>query len=71
MSNNEDNLIGKYITVVYRITDPAEWRKTNPLHYKHNGLEAVGVSVGDLQEKCERLDRWLDKVISELSGGVE
>jgi len=34
----EHHLIGKPVTVVYEITDPVEWRKTNPLQYEHHGL---------------------------------
>ena len=43
----------RYMTVVYEITDETEWRKTNPLRYAHNGLNAVRVCIDDA---CERLD---------------
>ena len=81
---SEEHLKGKCVTVVYTITDPTEWRKTNPLHYAHHGLEAVQVSVGDLHEKCDRYERGLTKIKNEtndwyaakvamrhLDGGVE
>ena len=40
----------KYCTVIYEIVDDAEWGKTNPLNYSHNGLKSIGVSLGDLLE---------------------
>lgn len=51
----EAHLVGKFVTVVYRIEDPTEWRKTNPLRYSHHGLEAYRVSIGDLAERRDAL----------------
>ncbi|HEX2100603.1 MAG TPA: hypothetical protein VHF69_08075, partial [Candidatus Synoicihabitans sp.] len=51
----EPHLTGRFVSVVYRIEDPTEWRKTNPLHYSHHGLKAMGVSVGDLMERTDAL----------------
>jgi hypothetical protein len=61
---NEEHLKGKSVTVVYTITDPTEWRKTNPLNYAHNGLEAVQVSCGDLHGKCDRYEQALRQIKS-------
>lgn len=37
----------RLVTVVYEITNEAEWQKRNPLKYAHDGLKAVRVGVGD------------------------
>lgn len=58
----EPQLVGKYVTVVYRIEDPTEWRKTNPLSYKHDGLIACGVSIGDLMERRDDLRDGLQRI---------
>lgn len=55
----EQHLIGAYITVVYRIEDPTLWRGVNPLDYAHNGLKAVGVSVGDLMSYTDALEEMM------------
>lgn len=60
--NAEPHLIGKLVTVVYRIDDPTEWRKTNPLKYQHHGLTAVGVSIGDLMERRDSLRTELERI---------
>ena len=44
------NINRDYVTVVYKIVNKQDWSKTNPLHYEHNGLKAVGVSRGDLMQ---------------------
>lgn len=62
----------RYMTVVYEIVDETEWRKTNPLRYEHNGLSAVGVSVGDAIELLERLKSQLKRAVEiaeDLSSG--
>ena len=65
MSTPEHHLIGKPVTVVYEITDPVEWRKTNPLHYEHNGLKAYCVSAGDLAARNENLREALLRIADE------
>lgn len=35
----------KFLTVFYEVVDIAEWRKSNPLFYQHNGLKSIGVSA--------------------------
>jgi hypothetical protein len=50
-----------YVTVVYEIVNQEDWGKTNPLHYAHNGLKAVGVSRGDLMERIEKFERVCDE----------
>jgi hypothetical protein len=49
-----------YITVIYEITDEAEWRKTNPLTYQHHGMKSISVSVGDLLEWKEKAAKILE-----------
>jgi hypothetical protein len=81
ISTHPDKCIGnvtpdtpkRYMTVVYEIVDEAEWRKTNPLKYEHNGLSAVRVSIDDACElldeaeaEVERLRDLLEKVLFEL-----
>ena len=61
-SHREAHLIGKFVTVVYQIEDPTEWRKTNPLQYAHDGLKAIGVSIGDLMERRDELRAALEKI---------
>lgn len=51
----------RWVTVVYEIVDFKEWDKLNPLHYEHDGLKAVGVSVGDLMGHCTKLEELLDE----------
>lgn len=46
----------EFITVVYRVVDETEFRKTNPLNYKHDGLEAVTVGADDLISKLEKFE---------------
>lgn len=65
MSTPEHHLIGKHVTVVYEITDPVKWRKTNPLHYEHNGLKAYCVSAGDLSARHEHLREALGRIVAE------
>lgn len=64
-SHREAHLIGKPITVVYEIKDPTEWRKTNPLRYAHDGLEAYCVSIGDLAARRDALREALERVADE------
>ncbi len=64
-THTEAHLIGKPITVVYEIKDPTEWRKTNPLHYAHDGLEAYCVSVGDLAQRRDELRAALQRIAYE------
>jgi hypothetical protein len=68
-----DAMQKRYITVVYEITDENEWRKTNPLRYAHNGLNAVRVCADDACElldeaeaEVEGLKKWRDNLISNL-----
>lgn len=61
-TNKEQHLVGKHITVVYTIKDPTEWRKTNPLHYAHNGLEACCVSIGDRVAQHDKLRIALEEI---------
>jgi len=56
---SEQHLKGRSVTVVYRITDPEEWRKTNPLKYKHHGLDAYACAAGDLMEKVDALEDFV------------
>lgn len=62
--HDEQHLIGAHITVVYRIEDPTLWRGVNPLDYAHNGLKAVGVSVGDLMSYSDALEEMVPPVRS-------
>lgn len=40
--------MSKYVTIVYEIVDDDAWGNGgNPLHYKHHGLQASCVSIGD------------------------
>jgi hypothetical protein len=43
----------KTVTIVYEIVNESEWNKTNPLKYEHNGLKAIGVSIGDALAKLD------------------
>ncbi len=63
----EPDLAGKHITVVYRIEDPIAWRKANPLHYQHDGLKSVGVSIGDLMERRDKLREALEGIAEGFS----
>lgn len=65
VQHREAHLIGKPITVVYEIKDPTEWRKTNPLRYAHDGLEAYSVSTGDLAVRRDELRAALERIVSE------
>jgi hypothetical protein len=47
----------EYVTVVYEVVNDLDWGQSNPLRYSHNGLKAVGVSLGDLMERVENLER--------------
>lgn len=49
----------RYITVVYEVVDEAEWRKTNPLQYWHNGLKAVTVAAYDAIELLDEAEEKL------------
>lgn len=62
MHSNEQHLLGKSITVVYKITDPVTWRQKNPLQYTHDGLEAYCVSIGDLSQRRDELRAALDRI---------
>ena len=64
-AHREAHLIGKPITVVYEIKDPTEWRKTNPLRYAHDGLEAYCVSIGDLAQRRDALREALERIADE------
>ena len=63
--HKEQHLVGKSLTVVYTIKDPTEWRKTNPLHYAHDGLEAYCVSVGDLSAIRDTMEETLKEIADE------
>ena len=52
-----DSLKGKPVTIVYEIVDEVEWRKTNPLHYAHHGLKAVGAAADDLMARVDELEK--------------
>ena len=65
MEHKEPHLIGKPITVVYEIKDPTEFRKTNPLRYVHDGLEAYCVSIGDLAARRDKLREALERIVEE------
>ncbi len=65
MSTPEYHLIGKPVTVVYEITDPVEWRKTNPLNYAHNGLKSYCVMTGDADARIEKLRESLERIAEE------
>lgn len=69
-SHREAHLIGKPITVVYEIKDPTEWRKTNPLRYAHDGLEAYCVSIGDLAQRRDALRSALERIAEEGDFGA-
>lgn len=64
-THKEQHLVGKPITVVYTIKDPTEWRKTNPLRYAHDGLEAYCVSIGDLSTSRGELRAALERIADE------
>lgn len=51
----------KYITVVYEVINYEEWGNSNPMHYQHNGLKAIGVSLCDLMEREENLECLLNE----------
>jgi len=69
MSTPEYHLIGKPVTVVYEITDPVEWRKTNPLQYEHHGLKACCVMTGDADARIENLREALERIAKEGDEG--
>jgi hypothetical protein len=53
----------KLVTVVYEITNEAEWQKRNPLHYDHDGLRAVRIGIGDgidARDALLSLAQWVD-----------
>lgn len=58
---------GDFITVVYKITDLAEWSKTNPLHYAHNGLEACAGSLGNTINRHDRLLAALEEIRDDVN----
>lgn len=60
--------MGKPITVVYEITDPTAWRKTNPLNYEHDGVKAYCVCIGDLAARRDELRAALEKIV-DICGG--
>lgn len=57
----------RYITVVYEIVDEAEWRKTNPLRYAHNGLNAVRVSIDDAIELLDEAEAEVERLKDRLN----
>jgi len=63
MKQAEQHLVGKSITVIYEIKDPTEWRKTNPLRYCHDGLEAYCVSVGNVCDRSDKLREALQEIL--------
>jgi len=65
VSHREAHLVGKPITVIYTIKDPTEWRKTNPLRYAHDGLEAYCVSIGDLAQRRDEMRAALERIADE------
>ena len=60
---------GAPVTVVCEIKDEAEWQKTNPLKYEHNGLKSHTVAAYDAVEERnayrEELLRLRDVVCNE------
>lgn len=48
------------MTVVYRIEDPIAFRKTSPLSYEHDGVKAIGCSIGDLMAYSDALEELID-----------
>jgi hypothetical protein len=62
VAHKEPHLIGKHITVVYEIEDPTAWRATNPLHYAHNGLKALTVSVSDVIDTRDNFRTALETI---------
>ncbi len=58
----------KLVTVVYEITNEAEWQKRNPLHYEHDGLKAVRVGVGDGLDARDALVNLLPYVEEDYLG---
>jgi hypothetical protein len=59
----------KLVTVVYEITNEAEWSKRNPLHYEHDGLKAVRVGVGDGLDARDALVNLLPYVLEDYIAG--
>ncbi len=56
----EPHLVGKFITVVYRIEDPDAWRKTNPLDYAHDVREGFGSDVQTIADSALDSDDTAD-----------
>ncbi len=53
------------VTVVYEIVDESEWAKINPLRYKHNGLQAVRVGIGDALKARDALSELMPILLDE------
>ncbi len=52
----------KYVTIVYEIVDDDAWgHGGNPLGYKHHGLQAVGVSIGDRVGMLHEIEALADR----------
>lgn len=58
----------QYVTVVYRIVDEAEWIKTNPCKYVHNGLNPYFISLGDMSARRDALLEALEEIIEHGDG---
>lgn len=61
-AHKEPHLIGKHVTVVYRIEDPTAWRATNPMQYAHDGLKAETVSIGDVIQTRDNFRTALERI---------
>jgi hypothetical protein len=55
----------RFVTVVYCVTDEAEWKKTNPLTYEHNGLTAMTIGVGDAYTTLDEAESLFLRLDSE------
>jgi hypothetical protein len=58
-------LLGRSITVIYKITDPVLYKKINPLDYKHEGVESYCMILGDLCARHDELKEALSKIMYE------
>lgn len=46
----------EYVTIVYRVESWEEFKKDNPLHFRHHGLKAVTCACYDAIEKADELE---------------
>ena len=58
-------------TVVYEIVDEAEWGKSNPLGYQHDGLKAEAASLGDALLELEKAEDIIEAARNEIVGHDE